>query len=107
MEVNLPSHQIPAPSSELERSGVKKSKYPSAHFVYGFAILVLAIVMTGIVLELSNVRIPYISSLYAQQVPPLPVVTTPVAHDASQAVSATSTATTTQPAATSTSGKKT
>jgi hypothetical protein len=105
MEVNLPSQQVPPIASQANE--MKKSKYSSALIVYGCSIIVLAIVITGIVLDLSNVRIPYLSSFYLEQVPPLPVATAPVARDESANMIATSTATTTRPVATTTPSKKT
>ena len=110
MDVNLPSQSTNHQEHEREQQIVhKKQIVSSMHAVYGGAIIIMALVLSGVVCVLGNIQIPYLSSLYTPVVPPpyvspigqrmmahpVPPVATTTAQNASSSTVATSTMATT------------
>ncbi len=80
MEVKLPSQENHANANQIDaqinmspESTTMMHRHhllTSMHVVYGVAIIILAIVVSGLVLITANVQVPYLSAIFASPVPP-------------------------------------
>jgi hypothetical protein len=70
MDVNLPSQTEDHKAQEVTKDAIRKHHIlTSMHVIYGGAIIILAVVVSGIVCALGNVRIPYVSDFYSPVLP--------------------------------------
>ena len=71
MDVQLPSQTEDHREHEIVKDAAKKHHMlTSMHVVYGGAIIILALVVSGIVCALGNVQVPYVSALFTPATPP-------------------------------------
>ena len=71
MDVNLPSQTADHHEQEVIKDMTRKKHIlTSMHVIYGGAIIILAIIVTGVVCVLGSVDVPYISDFYTPVVPP-------------------------------------
>ncbi len=71
MDVNLPSQTADHQEQEVMKDMARKKHIlTSMHVIYGGAIIILAIIVTGVVCVLGSVHVPYISDFYTPAPPP-------------------------------------